>query len=107
MIIEVEDKELESLILYGKSRKKKYSQLGKSKNSMRDLTIVINTLRTVQKVDDLRSFGSLHFERLKYNLSGYCSVRIGYKSKYRMLFTEHAQGIVINIVEINEHYGDK
>lgn len=56
---------------------------------------------------DLGRYGQLHYEALKYDFAGKHSVRIGYNSKYRLIFEEFDNGIRINLIEINEHYGDK
>lgn len=107
MIIEIEDKRLESLILYGKSEDKQYRKLQYKKTFMRDLDKVMGILRIVPKVANLSSYKSLHYERLKYGLSGLSSVRIGFKSPYRLIFTELDNGIRISLIEISLHYGDK
>lgn len=107
MIIEIEDKKLESLILYGKSEDKEYRKLQCKKTFMKDLDKVISILRMVPNTMGLSSYRSLHYERLKYDLSGLSSVRIGFKSPYRLLFTEFDDGIRISLIEISSHYGDK
>lgn len=107
MQIDIEDEELETLILYGKTDGKKYKRLSKNKTFLRDLSRVISILRTVPCTQSLKAFGSLHYENLKYNLSGFSSVRVGYKTKYRLIFEEFENGIIIKLIEINEHYGDK
>lgn len=64
-------------------------------------------LALVDTVSELSNIKSLNYEPLIGDLLGYSSVRIGFKSKYRLLFTEHEGGILIKLIEINEHYGDK
>lgn len=107
MIIEIENEKLENLILYGKSEDKEYRKLQCKKNFMKDLDKVMGILRMVPNAISLSSYRSLHYERLKYNLSGLSSVRIGYKSPYRLIFTEFEDGIRISLIEISLHYGDK
>lgn len=107
MQIDIDDEELETLILYGKTDGKKYKRLSKNKTFLRDLNKVISILRTMPCTASLKAFGSLHYENLKHNLSGFSSVRVGYKTKYRLIFEEFENGIIIKLIEINEHYGDK
>ena len=64
-------------------------------------------LRTVTNTSELSWHKKLNYEPLKYGLSGYSSVRIGFTSKYRLIFEEFEGGIRIKLIEINEHYGDK
>lgn len=107
MQIDIDDEELETLILYGKTDGKKYKRLSKNKTFLRDLNKVISILRTMPCTASLKAFGSLHYENQKHNLSGFSSVRVGYKTKYRLIFEEFENGIIIKLIEINEHYGDK
>ena len=102
-----EDEELEALILYGKADGKKYRKLSKNKTFICNLNKVMSILRLQPDTSSLRAFGSLHYEKLRHDLSGFSSVRIGYKAKYRLIFEELENGIKIRLIEINEHYGDK
>lgn len=105
MVITIADEELENLILYGRSGGRLYRKLAKSKQFMADLGKVIDIMRNAAEVGELARFGSLHYERLKYDYSGKSSVRVGYRTKYRLIFTETADGVEVELLEINEHYG--
>ncbi len=105
--IEYEDEAIESLIRTGKSDDKRYKKLSSNASFKRDLSKVILILRSVSNAKELRKYGQLHYEPLKYELADKYSVRIGYNSKYRLIFEEFENGIRINLIEINEHYGDK
>ena len=107
LIIEYEDEAIETLIKTGKSNDKRYKKLASNASFKRDLSKVILILRSVSNAKDLGRYGQLHYEALKYDLAGQNSVRIGYNSKYRLVFEEFENGIRINLIEINEHYGDK
>lgn len=74
---------------------------------MRDLSKVLRILYDAESIENIRDIQSLRYEQLKYDRSGTSSVRIGYKSKYRMIFTECESEIEITLIEISEHYGDK
>lgn len=107
MIIEYEEEELEIFIFTGKGGDKFYKKLGRNKMFMKDLSKVMSILKDVENVDKLNAFQSLHYEKLKYGRLGQSSVRIGFNSPYRLVFTEHDGGIRILIIEISNHYGDK
>ena len=107
MQIYIDDEELEALILCGKAVGSRYRKLSRNKTFLRDLNKVMSLLRTAPCTDSLKPIGTLHYEKLKYNFSGLSSVRIGYKTKYRLIFKEFENGIIIKLIEINEHYGDK
>ena len=107
MVIEYEDEELEALIRYHNSNDKRYKKLKSNATFLRDLDNVMAILRSVTNTSELRCFGKLHYEHLQRDLAGYSSVRIGFTSKYRLIFEEFDGGIRIKLIEINEHYGDK
>ena len=106
--IECEDIELSDLILRGRcTTNHLYKKLSSNASFKTDLAKVLKKMKMVDNVSELKDIGSLHYEPLVGDLLGYSSVRIGYKSKYRLLFTEHEEGIVIKLITISEHYGDK
>ena len=107
MIIEFEDEELKILISTHNSADKRYKKLKSNKTFLRDLDKVMQILRVTKNVVGLEKFQQLHYEKLKYGLSGKSSVRNGYTSKYRLIYEEFENGIRIKLIEINEHYGDK
>ncbi len=107
MVIEYETVELETLIINHKSDDKRYRKLKGNASFWRDLDKVMALLRNAHSTSELAYFKVLHYEHLKYNWSGLSSVRIGYNTKYRLIFEEFDGGIRIKIIEINEHYGDK
>ena len=107
LAIEFADEELEALILYHKSNDKRYRKLKSNASFLKDLDSVMAILRTVTNTSELAYFGKLKYEKLSHDLSGLSSVRIGFKTKYRLIFEEFDDGILIKLIEINEHYGDK
>ena len=107
LIIEYADNAIKEVITYNKSDDKRYRKLNSNTTFWRDLNRVMAIIRGAANTSELASFSSLHYERLKYERSGQSSVRIGYKSKYRLVFEEFDGGIRINLIEINEHYGNK
>lgn len=107
LVIEYEDAELEALIIRHQSNDKRYRKLKSNASFLRDLDKVMGLLRTAHNTSELAFFKVLHYELLKYERSGQSSVRIGYNTKYRLIFEEFDGGIRIKLIEINEHYGDK
>ena len=68
---------------------------------------VINMMINANNVNDLMHIGSLHYEHLEGNKSGYSSVRVN--DKYRVEFYEEFEGeqkiaTICNIVELTNHY---
>lgn len=107
LVIKYEDAELEALIIKHKCNDKRYRKLKSNATFWRDLDKIMVLLRNVHNTSELVRFKVLHYEPLKYNRSGQSSVRIGYNTKYRLIFEEFDGGIRIKLIEINEHYGDK
>lgn len=107
LIIEYADVAIEEVIIYHKSDDKRYRNLKGNKTFWQDLDKVMARIRAASNTSDLKHYTSLHYERLKYDKSGLCSVRIGHSTKYRLIFEEFDGGIRIKLIEINEHYGDK
>ena len=107
LIIEYADIAIEEVITYHKSDDKRYRKLKGNATFWRDLSKVMAIIRATTNTSELERFTSLHYEKLKYDKSGHSSVRIGYNTKYRLIFEEFDGGIRIKLIEINEHYGDK
>lgn len=55
-------------------------------------------------INVVSSITSLSYEPLKG--SPYSSVRVGYDTKYRLIFEEHEDKITLVLIELSEHYGD-
>ena len=107
LIIEFADIAIEEVITHHKSDDKRYRKLKGNATFWRDLDKVMSIIRGATNTSELAYFSSLHYEQLKYDLSGLSSVRIGFNTKYRLIFEEFDGGIRIKLIEINEHYGDK
>ena len=107
MIIEYENEEIKDFILHGNASSRPYSKWKSNKQLRKDLDKVMGILTLSENCSMLNFFKALNYEHLKHNYEGKSSVRLGYKSKFRLIFTEFENGIRINILEISEHYGDK
>jgi Txe/YoeB family toxin of Txe-Axe toxin-antitoxin module len=106
MNVIIEDKDLQ-LLLNGESSKK-YKKLAKDVRFMDKLYETYSTLLTTPCTEQLSQFSNLRYEKLKYEYSGYSSVRIMNGRVERLIFTEHEGGITIKLIELNQdHYGNK
>lgn len=106
MKIEYEDEDLKELIETGQN--KKYKKIAKNKVLMGGLLKVYRILDQAPHVSLLNKFSFLKFEKLKYQYSGCCSVRIANGHIERLIFTEHEGGITIKLLKLDDsHYGNK
>ena len=106
MKILFEDTGIEELIKNGSS--KKYKKIAKNKAFVEDLRVVYSILLSANKTADLAKYKSLHYEKLKYNMSGFSSVRISFTKVERLIFRELSDGVEIVLIEIDDtHYGNK
>ena len=103
--IEFESEYLRELYEDGKAKKKKYrfqpSVIKKYKNT-------VDTLRVVNRIEELFLFNSLNYEALSGDKKHLESVRVD--SKYRIEFKTRIEGkephtiIICSIVELSNHY---
>lgn len=107
MKIDYDNDEVESFIKYGLALNRPYTRWKSNQTLRRDIDKVMRILTTVDDCSSLYNYKSLNYEPLKYAMAGKSSVRLGFKTKFRLIFTELEDGIRINIIEISEHYGDK
>jgi len=108
MVVEFEDIGLQEIVETGKTTKKAYKKLCKDKAFIERLLLVISHMQRVESVSELAQFSWMCYEKLKYDYSGYSSVRPIRNRVERLIFTEHEGGIRIKLIELNqEHYGNK
>ena len=106
MKIEFENEDLRELIETGHN--KKYKKVERSKVLMTGLLKVYHVMRNVQNASRLSNYSFLKYEKLKHDYSGYSSVRIANGHVERLIFTEHDEGIIVKLIELDEtHYGNK
>lgn len=105
--IEYADSSIEEVITHHTSNDKRYRKLKSNASFWRDLDKVMAIIRSVTNVSELAYYSSLNYKHLRHDRSGQSSVRIGFTTKYRLIFEEFDGGIRIKLIEINEHYGDK
>ena len=100
------DNALEELYKTGKTKDSRYKKLCRNKSFIEDYIGVIDLMLSVNKVEDLKTYSYLHYEKLRYRPES--SVRIDNRRVERLIFTEHEDGIEVRLIEIDSnHYGNK
>lgn len=107
MDIEYDNEEIEVFITKRIASTKPFVKYKSNRRLLKDIDKVMIILQRVNSCSDLARYAALHYEHLKYEMSGLSSVRLGYDTKYRLIFKEVDGGIKICVIEISEHYGDK
>lgn len=106
MNVLIADIELESLILTGTS--KKYKKVVRNKSLLDGLINTYNILCVESSTENLKKYSYLHYEKLKYEYTGFSSIRIKNNSIERLIFTEDDNGITVTLIELEDnHYGNK
>lgn len=100
------DNALRELYETGKTKDSRYKKLCRNRSFVEDYIGVVNLMVSVDKVDDLKTYSFLHYEKLKHRPES--SVRIDNGRVERLIFTEHEDGIEVKLIEIDStHYGNK
>ena len=98
----------ELLELFSTGRSKRYKDVARNPVLYGGFVRAVDAMFSVQSIDELRNISALHYERLRYNLSGYSSVRLSNSYVHRLLFTESEDGLKVELIQIdNTHYGKK
>ena len=98
----------ELLELYSTGRSKRYKDIARNPVLYGGFVRAVDAMLSAQSIDELRNISVLHYERLRYNLSGYSSVRLANSYVHRLLFTESEDGLKVELIQIdNTHYGKK
>lgn len=100
------NQDLLDLYLNGKS--KRYQDVERNRILLEGFIRAVNTMVTVNNVSELSGFSYLHYEQLKYEWSGYSSVRLSNRFVHRLIFKETADGVEVELIELDDtHYGNK
>ena len=96
------------LELYQSSKSRRYREVERNRELMKGFIRVVNIMTVVNNVHELSGFSYLHYEQLKYEWSGYSSVRLSNRYVHRLIFTETPEGIEVKLIDIDKtHYGNK
>ncbi len=102
MKFEYYDEEIEALVNHRYiGRYKTYKSNAKL---IRNLDKVIRYIELASDINAVSAIHSLSYEPLTG--SPYSSVRVGYDTKYRLIFKEHEDKITLLLIKLSEHYGD-
>jgi len=94
--------------LYSTGRSNRYKDVARNPVLLRGFLYAVDTMKRVQNTQELKAFSRLHYEQLKYEYSGYSSVRLSNSYVHRLIFTEGEEGIRVELIEIDDtHYGNK
>lgn len=98
----------ELLQLYTTGRSRKYKDIERNRALLSGFVRAVQIMMLVESVTELKNYSYLHYEQLRHHYSGYSSVRLSNRSVHRLIFKELNQGIVVELIEIdNTHYGNK
>ena len=96
------------LELYTDGNNRTYDAIARNKTLLTGFIRAVKTMESADSIDSLRAFSYLHYERLKYNMGGYSSVRLSNRYVHRLIFKEEQDGIKIEMIKIDDtHYGNK
>ena len=96
------------LDLYQTGKSRKYKEVEKNRDLLEGFIRAVNIMTIVQDVSELSGYSYLHYEQLKYEWSGYSSVRLSNRYVHRIIFTETEDGLEVELIEIDDtHYGNK
>ena len=100
------DPDLRELIETGEN--KRYKAVARNKVLYAGLMRAYQVMESVTNVEELKLYSFLHYEKLRYGLSGQSSVRLDNRYVHRLIFEEWEDTITLNLIEIDDtHYGNK
>ena len=102
MKFEYNDEEIEALVNHKYIGK--YKTYKSNAKLIRNLDKIIRYIKQATDINAVAAITSLAYESLTN--SPYSSVRVGYDTKYRLIFEEHEDKITLLLIELSEHYGD-
>lgn len=96
------------LDLYETGKCKRYKGIERNPELLEAFIRAVDIMKMVTEVNDLNGFSYLHYEKLKYEWTGYSSVRLSNRYVHRLIFTETQDGLEVDLKEIDDtHYGNK
>ena len=102
MIIDYDNDEIKNLVNHKYTGE--YRKYKSNAKLIRNLDKVIKYLESAEDIVAVGIITSLHYEPLTGSPNS--SVRVGYDTKYRLIFNEKADKLTLLLIELNEHYGD-
>lgn len=94
--------------LYSTGWSKRYKAIAKNRSLLQRFSDVVNMMKSVGSIEELKQNSHLHYEKLKYEYSGMSSVRLSNRYVHRLIFKENNDELIIELIEIdNSHYGNR
>ena len=96
------------LELYETGDNRRYRKIAQNNELFSGFVRAVRTMEFVENIEELKRFSFLHYERLRFGLSGFSSVRLSNRYIHRLVFKEFEGSILIELIEIDDtHYGNK
>jgi plasmid maintenance system killer protein len=102
MIIEYQNEEIQALVNHRYIGQ--YKPYRSNSKLLRALDKVIRYLEKAKDINGVAAIRSLAYHPLTGSPNS--SVRVGYETKYRLIFKEQDDKLTLLLIELNEHYGD-
>lgn len=102
MLFDYVNEEIEALVNHRYIGK--YKSYKSNAKLIRNLDKVMRYIEAAADIKVVSRIHSLSYDRLTN--SPYSSVRVGYDTKYRLIFEENEDKITLLLIELSEHYGD-
>lgn len=94
--------------LYETGQSKRYKDVSRNGVLLAGFVRAVKIMEQVPSSDCLKDFSFLHYEKLRYQLSGKSSVRLSNQYVHRLIFTETEDKLQVELIEIDDtHYGNK
>ena len=98
--------DLKELMETGTNRR--YKNIVRNKELFDGFHRAVDTMKAAENIEALKNISFLHYEKLKYELSGLSSVRLSNRYVHRLIFEEKDDLITLKLIEIDDtHYGNK
>jgi plasmid maintenance system killer protein len=103
------DTDLKELYETNETTNRKYKKICRDIRLLSGYIRAVSIMYDVKSTDELKQFSFLHYEKLKHQKQGIrSSIRLANKAIERLIFNETANGIEVELLEIDDtHYGNK
>ncbi len=109
MNVKFKDPALAEIYEQGRTGVSKYKKFCKNKKLINGYRRAVTIMYSIESTDQLKTISFLHYEKLKYQKDDpKSSIRLVNGTIERLIFSETADGIEVELIEINDtHYGNK
>lgn len=100
------NEELRALYETGESRT--YKDVARVRELKEGFIRAVRIMTAAKSVNEIKAYSFLHYEQLRYEWSGYSSVRLSNRFVHRLIFKENEERVEIQVIDIDDtHYGNK